>query len=70
MWEIFITIFIVLSTAGTIFWIYMLIDCSTKEPDEDKMMWIIIILAANWIGALIYYYYQRPKRLDIVKRDS
>lgn len=63
VWDILFNAFMLLNVVGTVFWIYVLIDCSTKETSSDKMMWIIIVLLANWIGALIYYFYQRPKRL-------
>ena len=63
IWDILINAFMLLTVVGTVFWIYMLVDCSTKEPNRDKMKWIVIILITNWIGALVYYFYQRPKRL-------
>ena len=49
------------------FWIWMLIDCATKEPSQgnDKIIWILIIVFTHWIGALIYFLVRRPQR----KRD-
>ena len=46
------------------FWIWMLVDCATKEPSagNDKLIWILIIVFAHWIGALIYYFVRRPER--------
>jgi len=46
------------------FWIWMLVDCALNEPSEgnDKLVWIIIILFANFIGALIYFLARRPQR--------
>ncbi len=54
-----------LTLAAVGFWIWMLIDCATKEPDtgNDKITWIIIIALTNWIGALIYYFVRRPERI-------
>ena len=48
-----------------VFWIWMLIECAMKEPSEgnDKIVWIIIILFMNWLGALIYLIARRPKRV-------
>ena len=42
---------------GTIFWIWMLVDCATKESNQsnDKIVWILIILFTHFIGALIYF---------------
>ena len=48
----------------TAFWIWMLIDCALNEPSEgsDKIVWVLIIVLAQWIGALIYFLARRPKR--------
>ena len=37
------------------FWIWMLVDCATKEPSagNDKVIWILVIIFTHWIGALI-----------------
>lgn len=47
------------------FWVWMLVDCATKEPSEgnDKLIWVLIILLANWIGAAIYFFVRRPARI-------
>ncbi len=56
-----------LALAGvvTIFWVWMVIDCATKEPvaGNSKVVWILIILLGNVVGAGIYYCIRRPKRL-------
>lgn len=54
-----------LGLAALVFWIWMLIDCATNEPSEgnDKIIWIIIIVFTNWIGALIYFLVRRPERI-------
>ena len=46
------------------FWIWMLVDCATKEPSQgnDKIIWILVIVLTNWIGALIYFFVRRPER--------
>jgi hypothetical protein len=58
--------FLLIGVLGTIFWIWMLVDCATKEPSEgnDKIIWIIVILLAHLLGALIYYLVRRPKRIE------
>lgn len=40
------------------FWILMIIDCAKRNfrNSTDKIVWILIILLANIIGALIYYF--------------
>lgn len=47
-----------------IFWSWMMIDCATKESDEGntKLVWIGIILVAQLIGALLYFFIRRPQR--------
>ena len=46
------------------FWIWMLVDCLKHEPSEgnDKIIWVLVIVLANWIGALIYFFVRRPER--------
>jgi hypothetical protein len=58
-------LFFGVGTIGTIFWIWMLIDCATKEPSSgnDKLIWILIIVFTHLIGALIYFLVRRPKRI-------
>ena len=54
-----------LSIASFGFWIWMLIDCITKEPSEgnDKLIWILVIVFTGVIGAAIYYFVRRPERI-------
>lgn len=50
---------------ATVFWVWMLVDCATKEPDQgnDKVVWILVILFTHWVGALIYFLIRRPERI-------
>ena len=59
-------VFAVLGIGGTILWIWMIVDCATKEKSEgnDKLIWILIIVLTHWIGALIYLLVRRPKRIQ------
>ena len=58
---------IVIGILGTLFWIWMLIDCATKEPSQgnDKVIWILVIIFTHFIGALIYYFIRRPERIRL-----
>jgi hypothetical protein len=58
--------FLVIGIGGTIFWIWMIIDCATKEPSEgnEKIVWILVIALTHWLGALIYLLVRRPKRIQ------
>ena len=53
-----------LGVLGTIFWVWMLVDCATKEPDEgnSKVVWTIIIVFTHLVGAAIYFFVRRPQR--------
>ena len=46
------------------FWIWMLVDCATKESSQgnDKIIWILVIIFTHWVGALIYFLVRRPER--------
>lgn len=62
---IFWAVFALLSLAGTALWIWMIVDCATREPSEgnDKVIWILVIVLTHWIGALIYLLARRPQRI-------
>jgi hypothetical protein len=57
--------FFSLAVVGTAFWIWMLVDCATKETTQgnEKLVWVLIILLTHWIGAAIYFFVRRPKRM-------
>jgi hypothetical protein len=61
---LFFLIFGGIGIAGTILWIWMIVDCATNEPPEgnEKIVWILIIIFTHWIGALIYLIVRRPER--------
>jgi hypothetical protein len=42
----------------------MLIDCATEEPStgNTKICWVLIIVFATFVGAVIYYFVRRPQR--------
>lgn len=56
--------FSIVSLAGVVFGIWMLIDCIKNEPSGgNKIIWIVVIVLTCWLGGLIYFFVQRPKRL-------
>ena len=59
---VFCSVGIGLLTAA--FWIWMLIDCVMHESDEgnDKLVWVLIIIFTQLIGALIYFFVRRRQR--------
>ena len=56
---------VVVGILATIFWIWMIVDCATKETDQgnEKIVWILVIVFTHWIGALIYFLVRRPERI-------
>lgn len=50
--------------AAFAFWIWMLIDCVKNESSEgnDKLIWILVIVLLQGLGALIYFFARRPAR--------
>ncbi len=62
---IFLLMFSCVGLVGTAFWIWMLVDCATKETDQgnNKLIWVLIIALTHFIGALIYLLVRRPQRI-------
>lgn len=48
---------------GFIFWIVAIIDVVKRDfPGEnDKLIWVLVVVLANWVGALIYWFVGRDK---------
>jgi prolipoprotein diacylglyceryltransferase len=51
----FILIFIIITT---IFWIWMIIDVAKRnfKNENDKILWILLVVLLGFIGAIIYYF--------------
>lgn len=51
-------VFGAISLALMALWIVALLDCSRKEfPGENmKVIWVLIIVLAGWVGALAYWF--------------
>ena len=63
---IFFFLLLVIGLGGTIFWIWMLVDCASKEPSQgnDKLVWILVIVFTHLLGALLYFFIRRPQRIQ------
>jgi hypothetical protein len=53
--------FFCLAFFALFFWIWMLVDCLSRKKFEDKLVWVIILLFLNFIGALLYYILVKSK---------
>jgi hypothetical protein len=51
-----------------IFWVWVLVDCITKEPSDgnDKVAWTILIIFVPLLGSILYYFVRRPERVKAV----
>jgi len=65
MTGIFFFLLAVFGIAVTGFWIWTIVDCVQNERSDgnDKLVWILIIVLAGWIGSLIYVFVRRPARI-------
>ena len=57
---------LLIGLASTVFWLWMLIDCLSNEPSVgiEKLVWAVIIFFGHFIGALLYYFIRRPRRIE------
>jgi hypothetical protein len=47
---------VILGIAGLIFWIWALVD-AIRNPslsDNERIVWVVVIVLTSWLGALIY----------------
>ncbi|MBM4019284.1 MAG: PLDc_N domain-containing protein [Planctomycetes bacterium] len=53
----------IIGLAAFAFWLWMLIDAISRAPSagNTKLIWILVIVLTGIIGALIYFFVQRPK---------
>lgn len=59
----FMCCFMIFGLAIFGFWLWMLVDCCTKTfPGEnDKIIWVLVIVLAGGIEALVYFFVGRSK---------
>jgi len=61
--SLFVCPFALIGVGLTGLWIWMIIDCATKEKEgSEKIMWILIVILVGWIGALIYLFARKLPR--------
>ena len=54
---------ILAAIALTVLWIVAIVDCAQREfqDSNEKIIWILVIIFAHGIGALIYWIVGRPR---------
>lgn len=58
-------IFVVVGILTFIFWILMIVDVAERKfkNDNDRIVWILVVVLAHIIGAIIYYFViKKPDR--------
>jgi hypothetical protein len=60
---LFILIMVILGILAFVFWILMLVDCIKRKfkEDSEKIVWVLVIIFTQIIGALIYYFVIKTK---------
>lgn len=53
----------ILSLASIVLWIWMLVDVAQRkfENENDRLLWLLIVILGGGIGALIYYFVIKRK---------
>lgn len=64
---LFIPFFILLVFAFIAFWIWMLVDCVNRnyKKENDKIVWVLVIVLAGIVGAIIYYFIVKKVLSDL-----
>ena len=65
---IIVLAFLAFGVLGFIFWLLMLIDCAKRNfgenQESEKIVWILIVIFTNWLGAILYYFIiKRPSKI-------
>ena len=70
--SLFFLFFFALSIAILVLWIWMLIDAAKRdyEGENDKTLWILVIVLGGWIGALIYYFVVKRKDSESISQSN
>ena len=52
-----------IALAGTIFWIWELVDVMRREfaDSNTKLIWVLVILLGHFIGSVVYYFVGRSQ---------
>lgn len=66
VWPFYLMIgFFLMMMVASVFWIWMIVDVVKHEDKEEKMLWVLVVILAQIIGAIIYYFVRkRPRKID------
>lgn len=58
-----------IALAAGLFWLWMIVDCLQRSdrgfPSKganDKLIWVLVLIFANFLGAILYYLLVKAKR--------
>jgi hypothetical protein len=56
-------VFLLFVILAFVFWIMMLVDCIKNRglSSNERIVWVLVIVFLNWLGALIYLLAGRKK---------
>ena len=56
-------LFFLLIIGSLALWIWMLVDCIKRKfkKDDEKIIWLLVIILVQAIGAIIYYFVIKRK---------
>ncbi|MEM5799685.1 MAG: PLDc N-terminal domain-containing protein [Candidatus Aenigmatarchaeota archaeon] len=55
-------LFLGLLIFAVVFWFWMLVDCLSRKRFDDKLVWVIVLIFLNLLGALLYYFIVKRKK--------
>lgn len=68
---VFFVLMFALAVGGLAFWVYALVDAAKtpdhvyRAADSDKVVWILVVALAGWIGGLIYWFAIRGRLVEV-----
>jgi hypothetical protein len=65
LYLVLMLVIVAILIAAFVFWIWMLIDCVKRDfkHENDKVVWILVLVFVGLIGAIIYYFViRRPAK--------
>jgi ABC-type multidrug transport system fused ATPase/permease subunit len=70
IWIVLMAGIAIVALAAFALWIWMLIECLTKETDEgnNRLIWVLVIVFLHALGALLYLIIRRPERKRVLGR--
>ena len=60
----FVSIFVI-GLLATVFWFWMLIDLMKRKKFDDKLVWAVVLIFLNIVGAIMYFfmvYKEKPRK--------